>query len=138
MQNLSNQLALDVALKNNRRCTQQILDPANLLVDLNKRNEPKVLNSEKRGDRIKVQYAANEFSEANQIGTQIKKLVTGGVSVSDIAILARAAHVLSPLEKSLVKMGIPYVLVGGKSITAREEVKDVSYILNSVLILIMI
>jgi DNA helicase-2/ATP-dependent DNA helicase PcrA len=124
MENLKEETTSDISLKTNRRCTQEILDPANLLVDLNKREEPKVLNSEKSGDSVKVVYATNEFAEANQICSQINELLNKGVDVSDIAILARASHVLNPIEKALLKKGIQYTLVGGKSIVEREEVKD--------------
>lgn len=124
MERIRKESAFDISLKTNRRCTSEILAPANLLVDLNKRDEPKVLISEKSGSPVKTQFAENEFSEANQIGSSIKKLIQSGVDSSEIAILVRAGHVLSPIEKSLVKMGIPYTLIGGKSIMDREEVKD--------------
>lgn len=124
MENLKSDISADISLKNNRRCTKQILDPANLLVDLNKRDEPKVLESQKNGEDVAVAYASNEFAEANQICTKVKELLNKGVDASEIAVLVRASYVLSPIEKSLLKKGIPYTLVGGKSIVEREEIRD--------------
>ena len=124
MERIRKECSFDISLKTNRRCTGEILAPANMLVDINKRDEPKVLISEKTGEPVKIQYAENEFSEANQIGSSIRKLIDSGVKSSEIAILVRAGHVLNPIEKALVKMGVPYTLVGGKSLMDREEVKD--------------
>ena len=115
----------DVVLKSNRRCTRQILQPANALVDLNIRDHPKILVSERDGSNISFRYAENEFSEANMLASKIKSLINSGVDPNEIAILARAGHVLSPIEKSLVKSSIPFVLVGSKSVLDREEVKDI-------------
>lgn len=115
----------DVVLKTNRRCTQEILAPANMLVDINKREAPKELISERSGEKVLLSVAQNEHSEASLIANKIDELIKKGTNPSEIAVLARASHVLSNIEKSLVRKGIRYSLVGGRSIMEREEIKDV-------------
>ncbi len=125
MERLSDMTTCDVVLKQNRRCTAEILAPANMLVDINPRPNPKVLKSEKLGNPVQVSSAPNEFAEANMVVTAIRKLLDAGSEPDEIAILGRAGYVVKPLEKSLIKAGIPYALLGGNSILDKEEVKDV-------------
>ena len=125
MERTRNEADVIVSLKNNRRCTQQILDPANRLVDVNKRPSPKVLNSEKSGDNVVFKTAPNEFGETNMIVTEIKKLLGAGTKPEEIAVIARAGYILKPFEKALLKASIPYCLTGNGSILDKEEVKDI-------------
>lgn len=114
-----------VTLKTNRRCTTEILEPANRLVDINGRAEPKVLVATRHGSPVSLRSATNEFAEAKMIAADVKKLVARGTQPDQIAILARAAFVLKPVEKELLRAGVPYALMGGVSILEREEIKDV-------------
>jgi DNA helicase II / ATP-dependent DNA helicase PcrA len=113
-----------VSLKTNRRCTQEILEPANRLVDINPRTDPKVLDSAKRGDAVSLMVGPNEFAEAKMVAAEVKRLVALGTDPAEIAILGRASFVLKPVEKELLKAGVPYALLGGGSILDKEEIKD--------------
>lgn len=125
MERLSAHTTVDISLKNNRRCTQEILYPANRLVDLNQRTSPKVLNSEKNGSNVSLKSSENEFGETNMVVSSIKSLIADGSDPDEIAIIARAGYVLKPFEKALLRSGIPYCLTGNGSILDREEVKDI-------------
>ena len=124
MERLAEMTTRHVTLKTNRRCTEEILDPANRLVDINARPEPKVLNSGKRGDAVQVKVGPNEFAEAKMLAADVRRLVDLGTDPAEIAILARAGFVLKPVEKELLKAGVPYALLGGGSILEKEEIKD--------------
>ncbi len=125
MERIEKDTTLDISLKVNRRCTQEILNPANKLVDVNTRSAPKVLNSEKTGDTVQFKTAPNEFGECNMIVSEIKSLLSSGTDPEEIAIIARAGYILKPFEKALLKASIPYCLTGNGSILDKEEVKDI-------------
>ncbi|NDV52898.1 ATP-dependent helicase [Salipiger sp. PrR003] len=124
MQRLDEEYPVEVVLKTNRRCTQEILKPANMLVDVNDRPDPKLLNSERSGAPVKYVEAGNDFSEVKVVVKHIQQLIGNGAEVNEIAIIARAGYVLKPFEKALMSAGIPYFLTGGTSLLDREEVKD--------------
>ncbi|EPX83485.1 ATP-dependent helicase [Salipiger mucosus] len=124
MERLSDSAPYDVVLKSNRRCTQEILAPANRLVDCNSRPSPKQLDAGKRGDPVKYVEAANDFSEVKVVVKRIKELIAAGEDPDEMAIIARAAFVLKPYEKELITAGIPYYLMGGNTLLEKEEVKD--------------
>ena len=124
MERLLSRSATNVTLRTNRRCTYEILEPANLLVDLNRRPEPKQLDGQKAGSPVNLQVAPNEFGEANMIAKEIKRLVSDGVPAEEIAVLGRAKFLLKPIEKAILKAGVPYTLLGGNSLLDKEEIKD--------------
>ncbi|MBO9428516.1 ATP-dependent helicase [Sulfitobacter sp. R18_1] len=125
MERLAERTTCNVVLKTNRRCTNEILQHANMLVDINPRVEPKELKSERSGQPVKVVDAPNEFAEGNMVVTGVRDLLDSGVDAHEIAILGRAAFILKPVEKALLKAGIPCHMMGGNSVMEKEEIKDV-------------
>jgi DNA helicase-2/ATP-dependent DNA helicase PcrA len=124
MEALAEEGYFDVVLHRNRRCTEQILEPANLLVDHNARQVPKELRSGRDGDPVTTSAHGNEFQEAAAIVKKIRALVDEGVNAGEIAVLSRVAHVLRPIEEGLFRQGVPYTLIGGTSLLEREEIRD--------------
>jgi DNA helicase II / ATP-dependent DNA helicase PcrA len=125
MTRLAEKSVRHITLKTNRRCTTEILEPANRLVDINARSAPKVLISGRNGSPVALRRSQNEFGEAKMIAAEVKKLVARGCQPDQIAIIARASFILKPVEKELLRSGVPYALMGGVSILEREEIKDV-------------
>lgn len=113
-----------VDLKTNRRCTEEMLAPANLLVDLNPRSGPKELSSGRHGPDLTVSAHNNEFAEGFYIAGKINSLLARGVEPRDIACLVRTSRSGTGVEQAFVKQVIPYTVVGGISLLKREEVKD--------------
>lgn len=112
-------------LKTNRRCTQEILAPANIIVDYNRRSTPKVLMSNRSGNAVRSTGHVTDLSEAAWIAGRIKELIDGGVEPHEIAVLFRSAYVIPPYEEAILRKGVPSVVMSGSSLLDREEVKDV-------------
>lgn len=112
-------------LKANRRCTQQILEPANIIVDYNRRSTPKVLESQRSGEAVRSTGHATDISEASWIAGRIKELIDDGVPPHEIAVLFRSAYVIPPYEEAILRKGVPSVVTSGSSLLDREEVRDV-------------
>jgi DNA helicase-2/ATP-dependent DNA helicase PcrA len=113
-----------VVLEANRRSTDQILSPANALVARNPRDVPKVLRSGKSGAPVEVKGFDSEYQEAGWIAKRIRSMIDQGAEPSSIACLFRAGFTMRPTEEALLRSKVPYVLVGGTPLLAREEVKD--------------
>lgn len=112
-------------LETNRRCTQQILSPANIIVDYNRRSIPKNLASHRSGEAVSSTGHTTDVSEAAWIAGRIKELIDNGVEPHEIAVLFRSAYVIPPYEEAILRKGVPSVVMSGSSLLDREEVKDV-------------
>jgi len=112
-------------LRTNRRCTEEILRPANLAVDYNRRKEPKVLKSNRSGPEVRTTAHATEAQEAAWVAARIRELVNGGADPGQIAVLFRASWMMPPFEEALMNKGVMPVVTSGISLLEREEVKDV-------------
>ncbi len=115
----------EFALTLNRRCTSEILEPAVMLVGWNRRDKPKVLRSERSGPPPTLQLCSNDMEEATWIARHVRDLVASGEDPSSIAILFRSAWLMRPIEEALIKAGIGNVVVGGHSMVARADVRDI-------------
>lgn len=124
-----NRVIEHVTLFRNYRCTDNILEPANALVNLNSNHNDnmKSLESGRSGDNPLLTAAANAKAEATGIVKIITTLLHDKrkVPYKNIAILARKNAVLTEIETALRKKSIPYVLNSGTSFFDRSEVSDV-------------
>ena len=114
-----------VTLSVNRRCTDQILKPACILVDYNEREEPKHLVSGRNGNEVETSAHATCSLEAENVAREIHALRSSGIPFSGIAVLARNNKVLDSVAEKFPAMGIPYFTRGGVRFQERSEVKDV-------------
>ena len=119
-----------IKLENNYRSTSQILKAANDLIAYNRNRMGKVLKSVKGdGKAIEVLESNDENFEAIQIAKRVKKLIQGGVSAKEIAVLYRINALSRSLEEGLNKEGVVYKMLGGVKFYERAEIKDlISYL----------
>lgn len=124
LQDMVGPTARTFVLRTNRRCTEEILRPANLVVDYNRRKEPKVLISGRHGAAVRTTAHATEKKEAEWIAARIRDLIDAGTNPGEIAILVRASWLMPPFEEALLAKGIGVRMMRGTSLLQREEVKD--------------
>jgi DNA helicase-2/ATP-dependent DNA helicase PcrA len=125
MADLAGPGAKSFALTLNRRCTKEILKPANQIVDYNTRRSPKVLSSERSGAPVTTTGHPTDASEAAWTAGRIKALVDGGADPGNIAILFRSTFLMQPFEEALARKGIAAIVSSGTALLEREEIKDV-------------
>ncbi len=116
-----------VVLDQNYRSTQNILDAANAVISNNVGRKPKKLwTSEGSGFPITRFHAEDERDEASFIVREMARLhSTDDIRWGDMAIFYRTNAMSRVLEEQLVRVGIPYKVVGGTKFYDRKEVKDV-------------
>lgn len=116
-----------VMLEQNYRSTQNILTAANAVIARNEGRRPKNLWTDAGGGAPLVLFAgADERDEAAFIASEIDKLIDDeGVQPSDVAVFYRTNAQSRALEEVLIRVGLPYRVVGGVRFYERKEVKDV-------------
>jgi DNA helicase II / ATP-dependent DNA helicase PcrA len=116
-----------VVLDQNYRSTQNILDAANAVISNNIGRKPKKLwTSEGSGFPITHFHGEDERDEASWITREMSRLKdTDRLRWGDMAIFYRTNAMSRVLEEQLVRVGIPYKVVGGTKFYDRKEVKDI-------------
>ncbi|MGY9072158.1 MAG: DNA helicase PcrA [Acidimicrobiales bacterium] len=116
-----------VVLDQNYRSTQTILDAANAVIANNDGRKPKDLwTAQGSGEQIVRYQGDDESDEASWIASEIARLHDGGDLLwNDLAIFYRTNAQSRVLEEHMVRMGIPYKVVGGTRFYDRREVKDI-------------
>lgn len=112
-------------LTRNRRCTDEILRPANEVVRWNRGSRRGALVSGRSGSAPQVVAYDSEVAEAHGIAKAAKQLIADGTDPSKIAVLVRSAWVLKPYEEAFLRAKVPFAVVGGRNALDREEAKDV-------------
>src|SRR5205823_5531774 len=114
-----------IALEQNYRSTNNILDAANHVITNNRERKPKELWSERGdGDPVRVVEVEDEHAEARFVAAGIAALVEEGYSGDEIAVFYRTNAQSRVLEDVLVRQGVPYQVIGGPRFYERAEVKD--------------
>jgi ATP-dependent DNA helicase UvrD/PcrA len=114
-----------IALEQNYRSTQHILDAANGVISHNRERKEKNLWSELGdGDPVRVIEVEDEHAEARYVAAEIALLVEEGFSGSEIAVFYRTNAQSRVLEDVLVRQGIAYQVIGGPRFYERAEIKD--------------
>src|SRR6185437_13613891 len=117
--------AATIALEQNYRSTQNILDAANGVIQHNRERKEKNLWSELgEGEPVRVIEVEDEHAEARFVASEIAALVEQGYSGSEIAVFYRTNAQSRVLEDILVRQGIGYQVIGGPRFYERAEVKD--------------
>lgn len=117
--------ARTIVLEQNYRSTQNILSAANSLIEGNEgRRKKNLWTDQGAGDQITLYVADDEQAEARYIGRQIDALVDDGRNAGDIAIFYRANAQSRALEDQLIRIGLPYRVIGGTRFYERREIKD--------------
>jgi DNA helicase-2/ATP-dependent DNA helicase PcrA len=116
-----------IVMEQNYRSSQRILDAANAVIANNAARRPKHLWTEQIGGELITRYhAEDEHDEATFVVHEIGRLVdTEHLRFGDFAVFYRTNAQSRVIEESLVRMGVPYRVVGGVKFYDRREVKDV-------------
>ncbi len=115
-----------VILDRNYRSTQTILDAANGVIargDVPRRAE--LWTDRGLGAPVVRYHAEDEHDEAAFIAEEADRLAAEGVGYDDIAVFYRTNAQSRVLEDVLIRLGMPYRVVGGVRFYERREVKDV-------------
>jgi DNA helicase-2/ATP-dependent DNA helicase PcrA len=114
-----------IALEQNYRSTNAILEAANAVIAHNSERKEKRLWSELGdGDPVRVVEVEDEHAEARYVAAQISALVDEGYSGSEIAVFYRMNAQSRVLEQTLRLQQIGYQVIGGPRFYERAEVKD--------------
>jgi DNA helicase-2/ATP-dependent DNA helicase PcrA len=114
-----------IALEQNYRSTNSILESANAVIANNRDRKPKHLFSELgQGEPVEVVEVEDEHAEARFVAAEIARLTGGDWSASEIGVFYRTNAQSRVLEDVLVRQQIPYQVIGGPRFYERAEVKD--------------
>jgi DNA helicase II / ATP-dependent DNA helicase PcrA len=117
--------ARSIALEQNYRSTNNILQASNAVIRNNRERKDKNLWSELgEGEPVRVIEVEDEHSEARYVAAEIAMLVEEGYSGKEIAVFYRTNAQSRVLEDILVRQGIAYQVIGGPRFYERAEVKD--------------
>jgi DNA helicase-2/ATP-dependent DNA helicase PcrA len=123
-----------IVLEQNYRSSQKILDAANAVIANNFGRKPKELWTDNGvGDPLVRYHADDETDEAQWVAHQMAHLHDGGqYRWGDIAVFYRTNAQSRVVEEHLMRVGIPYKVIGGTRFYDRREVKDALAYLRAV------
>jgi DNA helicase-2/ATP-dependent DNA helicase PcrA len=123
-----------VRLEQNYRSTNQILLAANALISHNTGRYEKNLWSELGdGEPIHIKRLEDEQAEAEFIASRIANYHRKeGIDLNEIVIFYRTNAQSRQFEDALLRLRIPYLIVGGISFYQRREIKDILGLLRMV------
>ncbi|MCG2621025.1 DNA helicase PcrA [Arthrobacter sp. I2-34] len=118
--------ARTILLEQNYRSTQTILSAANAVISRNPdRPQKRLWTAQGDGERIIGYVGENEHDEARFIADEIDRLQDSeGLRPGDVAIFYRTNAQSRSIEDLLVRVGLPYKVVGGTRFYERKEIKD--------------
>ncbi len=123
-----------VLLEQNYRSTQTILDAANSVIANNFGRKPKNLWTDAgSGDLILRFHADDEVDEAQFVAGEMARLHdVGECRWGEMAVFYRTNAQSRVLEEYLMRVGIPYKVIGGTRFYDRREIKDAVAYLKAV------
>ncbi len=114
-----------VALEQNYRSTQSILDAANAVIGLAVERFTKNLYTERgAGARPRLVTVADEAVQARYVADHVLAQREEGVALRAQAVLFRASHHSLQLELELARRNVPFVKFGGLKFLEAAHVKD--------------
>jgi DNA helicase-2/ATP-dependent DNA helicase PcrA len=117
--------ARTIALEQNYRSTNAILEAANGVIRNNRERKEKNLWSDLgEGEPVRVVEVEDEHAEARFVAAEIAMLVEQGFSGREVAVFYRTNAQSRVLEDVLVRQGVAYQVIGGPRFYERAEVKD--------------
>ena len=126
--------AVEIALEQNYRSTQPILDAADQVIAANPKRPQKKMWTERAGGAPVIAHEVeDEKAEAKEAIRSVEEMLGTGVPLREQVILYRT-HAQSRLfEEACMRAGIPYRILGGVKFYGRREVKDVLAYLHVIL-----
>ncbi|MBS0394789.1 MAG: ATP-dependent helicase, partial [Proteobacteria bacterium] len=120
-----------VALTENYRSTQPILDAANALIGEARRQHRKELHARRGGGaRPQLVTVADDRGQADYVVGEVLRAREAGVVLRRQAVLFRSSHHSDFLEVELTRRNIPYVKYGGLKFLEAAHVKDLLAVLR--------
>ncbi|WP_420792122.1 DNA helicase PcrA [Arthrobacter agilis] len=118
--------ARTILLEQNYRSTQNILSAANAVISRNpNRPEKRLWTAEGSGEKIVGYVGENEHEEARFISEEIDRLQDEeNLRPGDVAVFYRTNAQSRSIEEILLRVGLPYKVVGGTRFYERKEIKD--------------
>jgi DNA helicase II / ATP-dependent DNA helicase PcrA len=113
-----------VALEENYRSTQPVLDAANALIGKNLRSR------KASGRKPRYVTVADDAAQAQYVVREVLEARERGVLLRRQAVLFRSSHHSDTLELELVRRNIPYVKYGGLKFLEAAHVKDLLAVLR--------
>lgn len=115
-----------IKLEQNYRSTPQILNVANSIIEQAKEKYTKNLYTKNNnGDLPSIIVAPDQSTESAFIAQRILELQDEGMSLNDVAILARSSRSTYALEIELNKRGLPFKKFGGYKFVETAHIKDI-------------
>lgn len=111
-------------LEQNFRSTDEIVQVANQVIQLNENRVDKKCFSTKRGGVVEIYNFFNEDEEARWVASKIHTLHDMGIAHDVMAVLYRTKFCSLSFEKIFRATGIPYQMLGGKGFFERKEIMD--------------
>lgn len=125
-----------IRLEQNYRSTPRILSAASHIIAHNEDRLGKTLRpglESDEGELVEVISTPDSDDEARIVGMRIQTLHQEGQAYGDMAILMRAGFQTRPFEEALMRMGIPYQIIGGLRFYERAEIRDAIAYMRAVL-----
>jgi DNA helicase-2/ATP-dependent DNA helicase PcrA len=120
-----------IALEQNYRSTQSILDACNGVIGFASERFTKNLRSERKSKQKPfLTTVGDEAAQAQYVAQQILDAREAGVPLKGQAVLFRASHHSAQLEIELSRRNIPFVKYGGLKFLEAAHVKDVISVLR--------
>jgi len=114
-----------IRLEQNYRSTGNILNAANAVIQNNSERKGKNLwTANGDGEKITLHTADDETDEGMYIADTIMTSVAQGRKWSDHAVFYRMNAQSNAIERSFVRMGVPYRVIGGHRFYERKEIRD--------------
>jgi DNA helicase-2/ATP-dependent DNA helicase PcrA len=114
-----------IALEQNYRSTNSILQAANAVIENNRERKEKHLWSDLgEGEAVHVVETEDEHAEARFVAAEVAALIDGGYSGAEIAVVYRTNAQSRVVEDILVRQGVGYQVIGGPRFYERAEIKD--------------
>ena len=115
-----------IALEENYRSSQTILDAAQELISSNEeRVEKELWTKNGRGVPIVVSEGYDEEEEAQSVIRELERLAREeDYARGDVAVMYRVNAQSRALEEACLRYGVPYQLVGSLRFYQRQEIKD--------------
>jgi len=116
-----------IKLEQNYRSTGNILDAATNVISKNvQRTDKKLWTAAGPGLPVQVHSLYDEAEEANLVAERISTHVAMGArKFGDFAVLYRTNAQSYTLERSFLRLHVPYQIIGGVRFYDRKEIKDI-------------
>lgn len=114
-----------IKLEQNYRSSKNIIEAASCVISKNEQRKGKEMWTDNdQGDYIQIVECPDDRIEADFVASEVKKLISQGISPQEIAVFYRTNAQSRMLEDSLRKLKISYRVVAGIKFYERKEVKD--------------